>query len=102
MSLDTWRDIADATTRQIALVGDSTTERGWGRVLRDIAEPRWGYGGLGFRHMGKNGPSAVPEWVQVGTWTKGGSTDAWNIAPCTGGVNTNNGTWHASGSANTF
>lgn len=108
MSLAAWRDISDATTRNIAIVGDSTSERGWGRILRDLMKPRWGYGGLGFRHMGKYdttaygstdlGPS-VSEWAATGSWTKGSSTDAWNISPITGGVNTNCGTWHASGSS---
>jgi hypothetical protein len=105
MTLQAWREISDPTTRQIALVGDSTTERGWGRMLRSLASNLWGDGGLGFRHMGKQTepfPNSIQEWTQAGTWTKGINTDPWNISPTTGGVVSNNGSWHAKSAAATF
>jgi hypothetical protein len=90
MTLQAWRDIADPTTRKIACIGDSTTEIGWAAIIRDLASQRWGYGGYGIRHMGK-------EWGQSGVWTHGGLADTWNIGFQSGGFSPNNGTWLGNG-----
>jgi hypothetical protein len=107
MSLDTWRDISDPTTRVVALIGDSTTERGWYSYFRDIAKPRWGYGGYGVVHPGKYRPgdafgNYIEQWTQSGSWTHGGNSDLWNIGFTSQGASALCGTWHANGSTNTM
>lgn len=95
MNLDGWAAISDPATRKIACCGDSTTEVGWAALLREVMYHRWGYGGFGVRHMGK-------EWTSSGSPTKGTNSDAWHIGFQNNGFSPTNGTWRLNSSTDTF
>ncbi len=103
--LSNWENIADHSTRVVAVLADSTAELDygtsippWPQIIREKMKDRWGISGTGFRGNWKS------EWSFTSggdAWTSSTQSDSWSKAPYDGGFIANCHTMLANGSTKT-